>query len=223
MLRRRARQARIDELCLQQERNSTTVSQMMVQIRELQNKVNSLSDARKFYDPESGSSSGATYVPGQPSTLPSPKTMPRCDSGLLHDTRKFTGITGNVFERPHAQASTILNNAKNLASSSQGVRPDITETARKEMKRESLNTSTQSPHFQSGSGMLNHTGGACFHGGMMDYPSIRFTEWNLGKFPDFMEVQSWKENFRTEVCLRTADRDRLQGSTIFLTSTCLMR
>ena len=53
----RARQARIDELSMHQERNRTTVSQSMTQIRELQNKVNSLSDAREFYDPESGSSS----------------------------------------------------------------------------------------------------------------------------------------------------------------------
>ena len=37
---------------------------------------------------------------------------------------------GNVFERPPAQEGlsfTILNHSKNLASSSQGLRPDITE------------------------------------------------------------------------------------------------
>ena len=50
------------------------------------------------------------------------------------------------------------------------------------MKRESLNMSTQSPHFQSRSGMLNHTGGTCFLGGMMDDPRIHIMEWNLGKF-----------------------------------------
>ena len=42
----RARQARIDELSVHQERNPTTVSQMMAQIWDLQNNVNSLSDAR---------------------------------------------------------------------------------------------------------------------------------------------------------------------------------
>ena len=35
------------------------------------------------------------------------------------------------------------------------------------MKRESLNTSIQSPHFQSRSGMMNHAG-------MMDYPRISY-------------------------------------------------
>ena len=109
------------------------------------------------------------------------------------------------FERPPAQeglSSTLLNNSKNLASSSRGSRPDITETARRDMKRESLNTSIQSPHFQS-SGMLNH--GGTYPHGMRDYQRIIFSEWYLGKNPDSMEFQSWKVNFRTEVCLRTAD------------------
>ena len=53
--------------------------------------------------------------------------------------------------------------------------------------------------------MLNHTGGTYSHSGMMDNPRIPFTELNLGTFPDSMEFQSWKVNFRTEVCPRTAD------------------
>ena len=103
--------------------------------------------------------------------------------------------------------STIFHNSKNLASSSQDLRPAISETARREreMKRESLFTPTQSPHFRSGSGMLNHAGGTHSHGGMMDYPRILFMECNLGIFLNSMEFQSWKINFRTEVCLRTAD------------------
>ena len=82
---------------MQQERNPTTVSQMVAQIWELQNKVNSLSDAREFYDPESRSSSGATHVPEQTCTILSSSTLPRCHSGLPHDIRKFTGTARNVF------------------------------------------------------------------------------------------------------------------------------
>ena len=151
----RARQARIDELSLHQERNPTTVSQLMAQIRELQNRVNSLSDARELYDPESGSSSGATHVPGQTSNLLflSPRTLPRYDSGSPRDTQNGTGFSGNVIERPPAQeglSSTIFNNSKNLASSCQEFRRDTVETARKrdrEMTRESLHTAVPSPHF----------------------------------------------------------------------------
>ena len=115
-----------------------------------------------------------------------------------------------TFERPPAPegvSATIFNNSKNLASSSQELRPDTIETARKresEIKRESLNTSVRSPHFQSRSSILNHTVGTCSHNGMMAYPRIPITKWNLGKFPDSMEFQSWKVNSRTEVCLRTA-------------------
>ena len=78
------------------ERTFTTVSQLLAQIQDLQNKVNSLSDAREFYDPESASSSRAAHVPSQPSTFPSPTTMLCRDSGLLHDTRNIVGTSGNV-------------------------------------------------------------------------------------------------------------------------------
>ena len=65
-----ARQARIVELSVRQERNPTIASQLRTQIQELQNKEN-------FYDPESGSSSGATHVPSQPSTILCPRTLRR--------------------------------------------------------------------------------------------------------------------------------------------------
>ena len=84
----------------------------MAQIRELQNKVNSLSDAREFYDLESWSSSGATHVPDRTSTILSPRTLPRCDSGLPRDTQNGMGIIGN-----EGLSSAIYNNSKNLASS----------------------------------------------------------------------------------------------------------
>ena len=124
---RRARQARIDELSMYQERNPTTESHLLTQIQELQNNVSSLSDAREFYDPESGSSSGATHVPDRTSTILSSRTLPRCDSGLPRNTLNGTSITGNVLERQLVQEglpSTIFHNSKNLASSSQGLRPD---------------------------------------------------------------------------------------------------
>ena len=103
-----------------------------------------------------------------------PGTLPGCDSGLPRDTRNCKGIMGNVFERPPVQEGLTLHDLqqfKNSASSSRGLRPGITETARREgeMKRESFNTSIQSPHFQNRSGMLNHTGGTYSHNGMNGY------------------------------------------------------
>ena len=52
--------------------------------------------------------------------------------------------------------------------------------------------------------MLNHTGGTLSHSGMIHYPRFPISELHLGKFPDTMEFQSWKVNFKTEVCSKTA-------------------
>ena len=151
--------------------------------------MNSLSDAREFDDPQSGIISGATHVPSKPSTIPRPRTMPCRDSGLPHDTRNIVGTSGNVFERSLALEglySTVFNNSKNLASSSQALRADIlgnTKRPESEMRRESQHSSIPVPCFQSGGGMLNHTGGTYAHSGMMDHPIFPISEFHLGKFP----------------------------------------
>ena len=36
--------------------------------------------------------------------------------------------------------------------------------------------------------------------GVMDYPRYPISELNLGTFTDSMEFQSWKVNFKAEVC-----------------------
>ena len=159
----------------------------MAQIRELQNKVNSLSDAREFYDLESGSSSGATHVLDHAFTILSSRTLPRCDSGLPRNTQNCTSIMGDVFERPLAQeglSSTIVNNSKNLASSSQRLRLDTTDTSRQSdgMKRESLNTLTQAPHFQSRSGIYPTQRGIYSQSGMCSVSKIfhcRIESWKI--------------------------------------------
>ena len=147
---------------------------------------NPLPDARGFYDPESGISSGATHVPPSP---PPPLPPPPCYSEFQNLaalrfwiaawTQNGTGVTRNVFERPPAQEglpSTIFHNT--------GLHGD----EESEMKRESLNTSIPSDHFQSRSGMLNRTAGTYSHSGMMDYPRIPITELNLGKFLTFYRI-----------------------------------
>ena len=115
---------------------------------------------------------------------------------MIH--RIVWALQDTFFERPPAQegrSSALFENSKNLASSSQELRPDTTETAKRpksEMKREPLDTTIPIPNFQSRSGMLNHTGGTYSHSGMMDHPRNPIMEWNLGKFSDPVELQSWK-------------------------------
>ena len=195
---------------MRQERNRMTLSQLMAQIQELQIRTNSLSDARELYYLESGSSSGATHVPDQTSTILSPRTLPRCDSGLPCDTRNGTGITRNGFERPPAQeglSSAIFNNSKNLASSSQ---ESTVETARKrdsEMKkRESLNTSVPSPHFLSRKWYVeSYWWNFIFTMVWWIIQEFLLRNGILEIFLTLWNFESWKVNFRTEVRLRTAD------------------
>ena len=54
-------QSRIEEMVMIQE-GPSVVNQDMSEIQELQNKVNSLTDARDFHDPEGFSSSGSSHV-----------------------------------------------------------------------------------------------------------------------------------------------------------------
>ena len=106
------------------------MSHLLTRIQEPQKKeINSLSDAREFQDPETGSSSGED--PRSRSALHCSESQDQpCDSGLPHDTRNIMGITGNVFERPPAREKTNLyplqQFKRHSASSSQELRSDTT-------------------------------------------------------------------------------------------------
>ena len=108
----RVRQAKLDELAMMQERDPQTVSQLLAQMRESQDKVNSLSDAREFHDPETAGSSGASHVTSPPLTNPSYRTVSRRDSGLPPETLNMMGIS-DVFERLPAREGQPQNISKN--------------------------------------------------------------------------------------------------------------
>ena len=86
-----------EELSMRQKRNRSTVSQILTQIQDLQNKVNSFYDAREFYDPDTASSSGASLVPSQPSSFRAPE---KCEAAILdcRDTRNTWGTSGSVLQ-----------------------------------------------------------------------------------------------------------------------------
>ena len=99
-----AQQLRIDKLSRREKESQSTVNQLTVQIHELQDEVNSLNDARDFFDPETASSSGLFHVPSQLWSIPSPRGMISRDSCLHPDIRNSLGISGNVFEDPPAKS-----------------------------------------------------------------------------------------------------------------------
>ena len=73
-----------------------------------------------------------------------------------------------------------------------------------EMRRESRHSSISVPRFQSGGGLLNHTGGTYSYCGVIYHPRFAISELHLGKFPHSMEFQSRKVNFQTEVRSKSA-------------------
>ena len=78
----KANQLRMDDLSIQEKESKSTVNQVMVQIQELQHKVNSPNDAREFFDPETASSFGSSHVPSQPMSIPSLRELISRDSCL---------------------------------------------------------------------------------------------------------------------------------------------
>ena len=113
--------------------------------------------------------------------------MPRRDSGLPPETLNM------MVERLPAREGQPQNISKNHA------------------EQQDLSNSRNILHC--GDGISRHTGGTCSHGGMMEYPRCPISELHLAKFPDSMEFESWKVNFKTEVCAKTANlKSRCHGS-----------
>ena len=52
---------------------------------------------------------------------------------------------------------------------------------------------------------LSHTGGTYSRNGKIGYPRFPISDMHLGWFPDSVDFQSWKVNFMTAVCSKTAD------------------
>ena len=145
---------------------------------------------------------------------------------------RYTEYYGNFRKRlsttncSRRTTSALFNNSKNFATSSQELRPDSegnTKRPEREMRREPQNSSIPVPRFQSRGGLLNHTGGTYSHSGMIDYPRFPISELHVGKFPDTMEFQSWKVNFKTEVCSKSADPHLTMHEKVFTATICLMR
>ena len=165
----RARQLRIDELSMQQERNPSTVNQLMAQIQEMQDKATSLSDARECYDPETASSSGASLVPSQPFDYSESQRDAWARIWIAAGYIEYLGASGNVFESLLARegpSSALCGNSLNLASSSCGMGSGTTGNMMEHgrgLRQEPQSSSTPTPHFNQGSATLNpssHTRGA---------------------------------------------------------------
>ena len=106
---------------------------------------------------------------------------------FVWDTGKRFFFEAYLLEKDHPQ----------LSSKSQGIWQHLLGKRDETRAAEFVNTCST---LLKGAGCSNHTGGTCSHSGMMDYPRFPTSEMHLGKFSDSMEFQSWKANFKTEVC-----------------------
>ena len=134
------------------------------------------------------------------------------NSGLPPDTRNTVGTLGNVFGSVPARegpSSDLFENARNLASSSCGLGSGAagnTSEHGRVARQEPHSSSIPTTRFNQGIANLNslsHTGGTYSRNGM-SYPRFPIPGLRLGKFPDSLEFQSWKVNFKTDVCAKSA-------------------
>ena len=110
--KRSSSKSKIRRTVLQQLRAPHTVSQLLTQTLELQDRANSLSDASDCHDPETASSSGASHV----------LTQHQFQDGALPrfwtaDTRNHTGTSRNVIERLRAREAAPLNSLRTFKES----------------------------------------------------------------------------------------------------------
>ena len=170
----------------------------MVQIEELQEKVNFLIDSKKFYDLETASSSGFSHVPSQPMSIPSPRGMISRDTCLQPDTRNSFGISGNVFKdlpAPSEPPAAFVGNSRISASAQ--CEPMSLNTGRladraNEMERNTQHFATPTPRFVRNFSIHNppsHAQGPYPQNCVVEQPGNQVPDMHFDKFPDLSTFQ----------------------------------
>ena len=74
---KKALEVRVDEFSEQKLREShETIGRLTSQMQDMQEQMNYMNDSRGFQEVESNHSGRSSYVPNQPATLPSSRSMP---------------------------------------------------------------------------------------------------------------------------------------------------
>ena len=210
-------QYRLDEFSIVQERDPNTVSHLKDQIRELQEQVN-------FMILTLGTGVGyPTFLISLLSLrVPGEGRAAILDCCVIHEMKwvfEETILKTYLLEKDVPQNSSkirqIWHHHHHLDQTGNFMEKE------KEVSQEPM-TTIPIPCFQRRArcggheggnyhtlvtGVQNHTSefGTCSQNGMINYPGYQIPEMHLGKFPDPTEFQSWKVNFRTEVCSKAKD------------------
>ena len=209
-------QQTFDEYSTQHGREWRTVSLLRDQVGNLQQQLDFLKDEKEFHDPDPSSSSSRSHVPHQPLVTSSTRRKPSHESGVLRNAREDMSFPGGVFACQPARRQNldeIRNNSTKLATSSRMNRRDGIETSESGEPLQAI----PMPCFQGRARVESRDSGDCpmsvtknhaarigkfSHSGMTNYPGFSTPEMNFGKFLDHTEFQSWRVNFRTDVCSR---------------------
>ena len=196
---------------MQQKGNRSTVTQLLSQIQEVQDTVNSVNDEKEFSDPETASCIGMSHVPSQPSIFPSPRGMISRDSCVPHHTLNSMGTSGNVFEdlpAPEWPSPSFFVDP-NLASSSCELRPGSTGNTMRHGEGSKRERRVQQYRLFDLPGIIR-PGILCIaleeliQNCMMNVPKYSISELiAFRKFPDSGDFQCRRVNFKTEVCVST--------------------
>ena len=96
---KRAQELRVEEFSLQKLREShDTIQRLTSQMQDRQGQMSAMDDPGEFQEVESNHSGRLSYVPSQPATLSSYRSMMSRDKRLPLDTWNALGPQENVFE-----------------------------------------------------------------------------------------------------------------------------
>ena len=156
---------------MHQKRNPTTVSRLLTQIQDLQNKVNSLSDAREFHDHET-----ATNSLVQP-TFPEDPLPFRVPDPCLAAILDFRMIHGILWVRQETFSNDFLleNDKPPQSSTIQRIWHILLYNWDLMLKAIRRDKKVPVPRFQRGAGVYDHTGGTYSHSGVV----VRFRDFRF--------------------------------------------
>ena len=239
--------------CLWLNRRIVRLSQMMAQIRDLQNKMSSLSDERELLRSWfrrllwSNPRSWSKFYDSEFEDFAALRLWIAAKYKEIVRVWKETFLNAQLFKKDNPLQSSTIQRIWHLL-----LRIWDTILQRQEGKKESGKGNRwirpfNHPHFQTRSGKLDHTGGTYSHGGMVKLSKNSYDRkesWKISWLYGISRLEVYLQNWSLSTNSRSSGhppcsgskklrvpnqltnlrhRHRFQGSRIFLISICLMR
>ena len=189
----KARQQKIDNLSMRK-KSFSTVTKLLAQIQDLQDKVNSLNGAKEFYDPETANSSGVSHVPSQLMSIPRFQRFGLPRFLLAACYTEFYRYFRTRFRKSTCSRRTILSTPQEFKEL--GIVFLRIEAKHYRQNGTSRRSDTKTaPRFARNHAIWNHshrTEGTFSQNCVMENPRNSITELHFCNFPDSGDFQCWK-------------------------------